>query len=157
MRTTMNTDAAETWEQLRAAYAEMEACGIPNYESWFLAGFDVEEARRWASYGWTAGEAWTWIDLVEQDQKRAAAWVAVGMRSPVDPFVVMEATAACQTPHEWQMWRLAGFSHTALVAWRDAGFTDPATASQWAEVGFSPTMARGIVDARALPGRRRPR
>jgi len=153
----MNADTAETWEELRAAYAEMESSGLPDYESWYLARFSVEEARRWASYGWTPGEAWTWIDLIEQDKKRAAAWVAVGMQNPVDPFLVMEATAACRTPRAWQEWILTGFSHTALVGWRNAGFTDPATASQWAEVGFSPAMARGIVDARSLPGRRRPR
>jgi len=145
----MNTDAAETWDQLRAAYAEMEASGIPNYESWFLAGFAVDEARRWAGYEWAPGEALTWIDLVDQDQKWAAAWVAVGMQNPVDPFLIMEATAACLHPRVWQAWRLAGWSHAGLVAWRDAGFADPAVAGKWADAGFTATMARDVLAARA--------
>jgi len=146
----MNTNAAasaETWEELRAAYAEMEASGISDYESWYLAAFSVEEARRWDAYGWTPGEALTWIDVVEQDRAQTDAWAAVGM--PVDPFLIMEATAACRHPRVWQEWRMAGFSHAGLVAWRDAGFASPAVAGRWAQAGFSPVMARAVVAARA--------
>lgn len=124
----------------------MEASGISDYESWFLAGFDVEPARRWDAYGWTPGEALTWIDVVDQNRAQTAAWVAVGM--PVDPFLIMEATAACQSPRVWQEWRMAGFSH-GLVSWRDAGFADPAVAGRWAEAGFTATMARDVLAARA--------
>jgi len=145
----MNTNAAETWEQLRAEYAALEAAGIPDYENWFLAGFGVEPARCWSAYGWTPGEALTWIDVVEQDPGQFAAWVAVGMPEPVDPFLIMEATAACRHPRVWQEWRMAGFSHAGLVAWRDAGFASPAVAGRWAEAGFSPVMARAVVATRA--------
>jgi len=145
----MNTNATETWEQLRAEYAALEASGVANHEAWFLAGFDVGEARRWAGYEWTPDEALTWIDLIEQDHALAAAWVAVGMPEPVDPFLIMEAAAACRHPRVWQEWRMAGFSHASLVSWRDAGFADPAVAGRWAEAGFTATMARDVLAARA--------
>ncbi len=152
----MNADTAETWEELRAAYAEMEASGLPDYESWYLARFSVAEARRWASHGWTAGEAWTWIDLIERDKKQAAAWVAVGMQSPVDPFSWRPRLPAGRRGRGRSgFW--PGFHTPPFSAGETRDSPTPATASQWAEVGLSPFMARSIMDARALPGRRRPR
>ncbi len=153
MTTPDPADSSRLYDRLDAELNAMIASGVADPESWFNAGFGVEEAIRWAGLGYEAGHALEWTAGFRSDPDAPAAWARVGM--PDDPVAVIEALTCGLDPLRWQWWRLAGLSHLATIDWADRRFTldealswiesgvpEPSQAAEWGSRSFSPAEAK---------------
>jgi len=146
-------DSSRLYDQLDSELNAMIQSGILAPESWFNAGFTVEEAQRWDCLGYEAESAVEWSAGFRADRDAPAAWARVGM--PDDPVAVLEALTCGLDGLRWQRWRLEGFSHESTIEWADRRFTladaiawiesgapEPGQAAEWAARGFSPAAAK---------------
>jgi len=152
--TTPDPDAGRRlYEQLDAELNALYQSGIRDPDDWYNAGFDPEEALRWAALGYEADLAIEWSTGFHANPDATGAWARVGM--PDEPVAVLEALTCGLDPIRWQFWRLEGFSHEAVIEWADRRFTldsaitwiesgtpEPIQAAEWAARSFSPAAAK---------------